>query len=301
MCQTYPRPARAWRVATLLLLSLALVGPPPAVVAAPLAADESAGSESSGSRPELALSSKQTDHAELAAGYGRLPLSFEGNRGQADPSVDFLAHGSGYTLLLSGGELLLSVRQPRTASADPDTVDEQPPSVLRLQLHGANPVLQAEGEALLPGTVNYLLGNDPSRWHTGIPTYARVRYPEVYPGVDLVYYGNQGQLEYDFVVAPGADPRLIRLAFDGAEQVRLEDTGGLVVQVAGAQLHQAAPLLYQDGPQDRQVVAGGYIVDELGEVGFAVGAYDTTRPLIIDPCWSTPPTSAAAASAATWA
>src|SRR5947209_3262787 len=115
------------------------------------------------------------------------------------------------------------------------------------------------------------------------PNLRRVQYRQVYLGIDVVYYGNQGQLENDFVLAPGADPSLIRLTFEGTEQVRLEDTGALLVQVAGAELRQAPPVVYQERPDGRQAVAGGYTVNEHGEIGFVVGAYDATRPLIIDP------------------
>jgi hypothetical protein len=242
------------------------------------------GNDDSRGRPLTEAGEPIGDHPLVDALYGKLALSFEANEGQADSSADFVAHGSGYTLLLSAGDAMLSLPQPRAPSAAVSTL-EQPPSVLRLQLklEGADQHPQGSGEDVLPGTVNYFGGNDPSQWRTGIPTYAQVRYQEVYPGVDLVLYGRQGQLEYDFVVDPGIDPRLIRLGFVGAEQVELDAAGDVVLHVPGGQLRQAAPVIYQDGPEGRQKVAGGYALDDVGNLGFAVGAYDPTRPLIIDP------------------
>src|SRR5262249_5590233 len=147
----------------------------------------------------------------------------------------------------------------------------------------ANPTPQLAGLDRLPGTSNYLLGNDPSRWHTDIPNYARVEARGVYPGVDLVYYGNQRQLEYDFTVAPGADPGAIRLAFPGAESATLDAEGDLVLETAGGAVVQHAPVLYQEADGVRQAVSGQFVVAGDGQVGFAVGSYDRGRPLVIDP------------------
>jgi hypothetical protein len=129
---------------------------------------------------------------------------------------------------------------------------------------------------------NYLLGNDPSRWRTGIVSFAQVRYGEVYPGVDLVYYGSGRDLEYDFVVSPGADPSAIRMLIEGAERVRVDETGDLVLEVGGGEIRQRAPAIYQDGPAGRERVPGGYAVHG-DTVTFVVGAYDPTRPLVVDP------------------
>jgi hypothetical protein len=140
----------------------------------------------------------------------------------------------------------------------------------------------AEGVDPLPGATNYLLGDDPSRWRTGIVSFATARYVGVVPGVDLVYYGAGRDVEYDFVVAPGADPAAIRLAVEGAERVRVDESGDLVLSVAGGELRLRAPAIYQEGPGGRERVAGGYEVR--GDVvTFAVGAYDPARPLVLDP------------------
>jgi hypothetical protein len=158
--------------------------------------------------------------------------------------------------------------------------------VLRLQLVGAHAAAPVVGEDPLAGTSNYFIGNDPRQWRTGIPTYGRVAYQGVYPGVDLVYYGNQQQLEYDFTVAPGTDPGLIRLHVEGAQSPSLDGQGDLVLHTAGGDVVEHAPVLYQDRAGGRQTVAGWFVLEEGDQVGFAVGSYDRSRPLIIDPILS---------------
>ena len=155
----------------------------------------------------------------------------------------------------------------------------------RIHLLGGNPAAHASGTGRLPGIANYFLGNDPSQWRTRIPTYAQVRYPEVYPGIGLVYYGNQQQLEYDFQVAPGADAGQIRLEFAGAQSLSVDAAGDLQVQVGEQRLVQHKPVVYQEvaGHAGRwRLVAAGFVVRGQ-EVGFALGTYDRREPLIIDP------------------
>jgi uncharacterized repeat protein (TIGR01451 family) len=208
--------------------------------------------------------------------YGKLPLSFEANQGQADPAARFLSRGQGYALSLMPGGADLSLRRP--------TADGQPSSALvHMRLVGANLAAQAAGLDKLPGTNNYLIGNDPAGWRTNIPTYARVQYSGVYPGVDLVYYGNQRQLEYDLVVAPGADPHAIGLRFDGADGVSLDASGDLVLQTQLGPVHMSRPVTYQQTSAGRTAIASHYVVNEQNQVGFAVGAYDSSRTLVIDP------------------
>ena len=155
-----------------------------------------------------------------------------------------------------------------------------------MQLVGASAAPQVVGQDQLPGVSNYLIGNDPSQWHTDIPNYAQVEEQSVYPGVDLVYYGNQQQLEYNFTVAPGADPGVIRMAFTGAESATLDDQGNLVLQTAGGPVVEQAPVLYQESGGVRQSVAGQFVLEGNGQVGFAVGSYDPSQPLVIDPILS---------------
>src|SRR5262249_18788253 len=171
--------------------------------------------------------------ATVEATYGKLPLHFKANQGQSDPQVQFLARGNGYTLFLTATEAVLALRNAEhmaNGRTKPKQNDEAKPpyssfgdqqsllsteAVLRMQLVDANPQPHVTGEDELPGKSNYFFGNDPAQWHTSIPTYTKVRYENVYPGVDLVYYSNQGQLEYDFIITPDADPYVIRLAFNG--------------------------------------------------------------------------------------
>jgi hypothetical protein len=220
--------------------------------------------------------------ATAAAAYGQLPLSFEANQGQADPAVDFVAHAQGYALALNAREAVLSLHKNAAKQTGVDVEMPEPANVLHVQLNGADPRAPLVAQDLLPGTANYFIGNDPAQWHSAIPTYARVGYRTIYPGVDLVYYGHQGQLENDFVVAPGADPSRIRLAFDGADGFDVDATGALVIHTAGGDVRLQAPVIYQEG-SDRQAVSGTYVLTDVAEVGFAVGAYDAAKPLIIDP------------------
>ena len=241
--------------------------------------------------------------ARIQADYGKLPYTFEANGGQADAAVKFLARGPGYSLFLTPGEAVLSlhtsqpnpaprprpgarpeaVSAPTPAAASEPTAVVTPPAVLRLSLVGANPEPVIHGEAALPGKVNYLRGKDPAAWRTGLSTYAKVRYEGVYPGVDLVYYGTQGQLEYDLVLAPGADPTVIRLAFAGADQMRLDDTGNLVLTLGAQQVIQQTPRVYQETNGKRTPIPTRYVLADNRQVSLAIGDYDAERALVIDP------------------
>jgi hypothetical protein len=232
--------------------------------------------------------------ALLAQSFGQRPLSFEANLGQTDPTVRFLSRGQGYSLFLTPTEAVLSLRKaasqskPQSNSPLPGKIKPVTADVLRMQLQGANPAATVEGLNQLPGKTHYLRGKDPKAWRTGIPSYAKVKYSAVYPGIDLVYYGKQRQLEYDFIVAPGADPKTIRLQFSGAEQLALDDKGRLVVTTPGGGVIQHKPVIYQEIDGVRKEVAGSYALhpDKQGktaDVGFQVARYDTSRPLVIDP------------------
>src|SRR5512132_494930 len=224
--------------------------------------------------------------AEIETNYGKLPLSFEANQGQTDSQVKFLARGRGYALFLTSTEAVLSLAKPQ-AQARPETSATSSPeasgTVLAMQLSGANPEPQVTGKDALRGRVNYFRGKDPAHWHTQIPTYAKVAYEGIYPGVDLAYYGNQGQLEYDFVVAPGADPGALKLVFRGADRIEINAAGELVLSTASGDIRMHAPVIYQETAGVRTPVAGGYVLKEPQQVSFEVAAYDTSRPLVIDP------------------
>jgi hypothetical protein len=224
--------------------------------------------------------------AEIGSNYGKLPLSFEANQGQTDSQVKFLARGRGYALFLTPAEAVLSLAKPQArayAETSAPSSPEASGTVLAMQLSGANLEPQVIGKDALPGRVNYLRGKDPARWHTQIPTYAKVAYEGIYPGVDLVYYGNQGQLEYDFVVAPGGDPGVLKLVFRGADRIEINAAGELVLATASGDIRMHAPVIYQETAGVRTTVAGGYVLKETQEVSFEVAAYDTSRPLVIDP------------------
>ena len=155
-----------------------------------------------------------------------------------------------------------------------------------MDLVGANAQAQATGLDAQGGTSNYFVGNDPSQWHTGIANYGQVKYQNVYSGVNLIYYGNQRQLEYDFVLAPGADPGSIQLAFTGAAGIPLDSSGDLVLHTSGGDVVEHAPVIYQDNNGVRQAVSGHYVLEANRQVGFEVGAYDPTKSLVIDPVLS---------------
>jgi uncharacterized repeat protein (TIGR01451 family) len=194
-------------------------------------------------------------------------LDFEENQGQTDPRVKFLARGSGYTLFLSSEGATL-----RTGTA-----------VMRLRLAAANRTSSIAGTDELVGKSHYFLGRDPAKWRTGILHYRRVKYREVYPGVDLVYYGNPGRLEYDFLIQPGADMTRIRFELDGADIDRVDEGGDLVIRMGGAEVHQAPPVIYQEWGGRRHFLTGRYVVRGGHQVGFQVEAYRADRMLIIDP------------------
>src|SRR5438105_578713 len=189
--------------------------------------------------------------AEIADHYGKLPLSFEANEGQTDPEVKFTSHGPGYDMFLTATGAVLTLRPPRpqadqlkpTAPTEREP-DHQPPdvSVLRLKMIGANPQARTQGEEPLPGKINYLTGNDPQKWHVNIPTYRKVYYTEVYPKVDLVYYGNRTELEYDFVVAPGGDVQAIRFQVEETDRVTLDEAGNLHLAINDSKVTLRKPV-----------------------------------------------------------
>jgi hypothetical protein len=209
-------------------------------------------------------------------------LRFEANHGVTDPQVDFIARGRGYTVFLTPREAVLSLRGPAT-SMDRHGQGQPNAAALRVRLVGANAQPKVMGLEELPGRVNYFRGSNPAQWRTNIPTHAKVRYEEIYSGIDLIYYGNQRQLEYDFVVRSGADPTSIVLAFEGAQNIEVDPQGDLLLHLAGGTIRHRKPLMYQEVDGDRREIAGSYMLMGAREVGFKVAAYDSSRPLVIDP------------------
>jgi len=261
--------------------------------------------------------------------YGKLPLSFEANLGQMDPSVKFLSRGSGYNLLLRGDEAVLTLRNandaaqkskgrrsnvnvslgsraldlfhlqaaeldnnfaPREPRSQTPSSESQAPEVLRMRLVGANRAVKVKGLDELPGKSNYFSGKDPKKWRTNVPTYAKVKYEGVYPGIDLVYYGHQRQFEYDFVVGPGANPKTIGLGIENPNsKIGMDRNGDLVVGLAFGEVRLLKPRVYQPGVPNSGSANSPIVIQKAKFVvannciGFDIPSYDKTKPLIIDP------------------
>ncbi len=266
-----------------------------AVLLAVLAVVERSGG---GAQPKtdasLATPSATPNDAGLEEAYGRLPIAFEANRGQSDPAVKFLSRGPGHTLFLTPTQAVLNLTETlsttsddlgRSAASKAGNASAGEPgkgSTVRMELLGGNPSTRAVGQEPLAGKVNYLRG-DASRSLTDVPTFRRAAFQGVYPGIDLAWYGKQGQLEYDFTVGPGADPTMISLGFEGAHRLGLDDNGDLVVETQSGSLRHQAPFIYQEVGGSRQRVPGRFVLTGDRQVGFSIGAYDTSRPLVIDP------------------
>ncbi|HEY0172939.1 MAG TPA: SBBP repeat-containing protein [Pyrinomonadaceae bacterium] len=226
--------------------------------------------------PEKPRDAAHTDErAHATPDFGRLPLTFEANRGQAAPRVRYLARGAGYTLALGLDGALLSLK---LRDADGGRAGQ-----LRMSFPGANREARPAGLGLTEAVSNYLKGRDPRRWVTGVENYARVVYAGLYEGVDLVFHGTGGRLEYDFVIAPGADAGRVKVRFDGAARAGVEPDGTLVLHTRAGEVRQPRPVAYQGEGDARTYVACDYTLTNSGEVGFRLGAYDRARELVIDP------------------
>jgi len=239
--------------------------------------------------------------AKVAESYGKLPLSFETNHGQADGRVKFLSRTGGYTLFLTGDEAVLAFRGKRAKDAAPKGASDLQESArrgkprlygigseaaafrLRMKLRNADPAARITGTDELAGTNNYFIGKDPAKWCTNVPTYAKVKYEGIYSGIDLVYYGNQRQLEYDFIVAPGADPRRIAFDVSGAKRIRQDAHGELVFKMGEGEIRWPKPVVYQEKDGARELVAARYAITDGNRVGFELAKYDISKPLYIDP------------------
>jgi len=225
---------------------------------------------------------------DLANAYGKLPMAFEANEGQSDPDVRYLSRGAGYELFLTNQEAVLELRQQQPGSKFKAAEHRklrgaETATVLRMRFNGSNPAPEVAGTDRLPGNVNYLIGNDPKKWHTDVPSYSSVHYKNVYPGVDALFYGRERRLEYDFIVAPGADPKAIALNMEGARKLGLNSRGDVVINVAGGKLALQKPVVYQEINGERREVAGNYAISKDQQIRFAIGDYDHTQPLTIDP------------------
>ena len=222
------------------------------------------------SAPIFAVAS--SNKVNVAKHYGQLPLAFEPALPGSNKEVKFLARGNGYALFLENHEAVLELRGNSKASA-----------MVRMELAGANTAPDFSALEQLPGKSNYFIGNNPEDWHTNIPQYRKVLERNVYRGVNLVYYGTQGQLEYDFDVAPGTDPSVIHLAFQGARDVQIDTQGELHVNTAAGEVRLRKPVAYQEIAGSKQPVPVGYVLKNKNSVAFQVAEYDPRNPLVIDP------------------
>jgi hypothetical protein len=244
----------------------------------------------------LAMSSglaaqRPIEAASAISRLGELPLYFEANQGQVDERVQFFARGLEHAVYLEPGGVAIALREDapvRGAARLPQLRQTNSPVIrlVRMNLVGANANPRVEEQGKLSGKVNYLLGNEPAQWQRDVPTFARVQYHGVYPGVDLIYYGNQQELEYDFLVAPGADPSAIALRFEGADRLEIDSGGDLILHVGSNQLRQHKPVVYQTIAGVRQEVPGRYRLEDGQRVTFVIGQYDRSHGLVIDPVLS---------------
>lgn len=233
--------------------------------------------------------------AKVSASYARLPMSFEINAGQTDDSVKFFARGHGYGLFFTADEAVLALHKgdermgkAQSKNNPATSQDEDRDSVVRMRLIGANRSPEVVGEDEQVGKSNYFIGNDPAKWQRDVSRYSKVRYKGVYSGIDQLFYGNQSELEYDFIVSPLADYRNIRMSFTGAKSVNVDQrSGDLVIKTKDrGEIRQPQPYVYQKINGEKKEITSRYILevkDENTSVSFQVGEYDQTKPLIIDP------------------
>jgi hypothetical protein len=228
--------------------------------------------------------------ASIAKNYGQLPLSFEVNMGQIDDSVRFLSRGNEYILYLTSTEMVLSLKhgfreeKQEGSKKDHKTSQYKPitSDVVWIRFIGSNPNPKITGIDELQGKSNYFIGNDPTKWQAYVSNFSKVKIEKVYPRIDLVYYGNQRQLEYDWIVAPGADPKIIRFEVESKGDLKIDSQGNLILDDKG-EVRMNKPLIYQQRDGDITEIAGEYVVLSKREVGIQVSTYDTTLPLMIDP------------------
>jgi len=222
------------------------------------------------------------NHERVATLLSSFPMSFEPNQGQSNAKVKFLSRGIGYTVFFDADEAVLTLPEGKGAMPPRAGKPNQSEEVaLRMQFVGGNPTAELSAHDELIGKSNYLFGNNPEKWRTGIAHFREVEYRNIYPRVDLLFYGNPRKLEYDFVVNPGGNPELIRVRLRGADQIRL-DGENLSVKVGQRYLQITKPLIYQESESGRKHVEGHFVVFR-DEYSFRVGRYDHAKPLIIDP------------------
>jgi hypothetical protein len=293
-----PKPAASrGSVCALCVVPLLAVVSVALLAFSPAAHRSNAGAAPAGAFATQARTVAPAARGRMQASYAALPLAFEQNQGQADAPVKYLARGSGYMLFLTGDDAVFSLRSPsaenRTSAGTGPGLQAEGPrqgapqkystAVVRMRLAGGNSLAKVAASDLLPGKSNYYLGDDPSKWRTDVARYARVSYQNVYPGVNLAYHGAQRQLEFDFVVAPGANPAPIGLQFTGAAGIRTDDSGNLIIASTAGNVLLHKPVAYQEQHGARQAVDARFTLKAGNQVRFELGNYDHSRELVIDP------------------
>jgi hypothetical protein len=232
----------------------------------------------------------------LQAAYAALPLAFEPNQGQTDAQVKYMARANGYTLFLTNRDAVFAFHSKTSASqlgmraraamahaSSAPVAQEKPPAVVRMRLVGESSSAQITAANQLPGKSNYYLGNDPKKWQTNVSQYARVAYRNIYPGIDLAYYGEQSKLEFDFIIAPASSPVPIDFAFSGAKHLAIDTSGNLIVSSIAGDVVLHKPVAYQQQNGSRQTVDARFVLKGKNQVSFDLGSYDRSRELVIDP------------------
>jgi len=245
-----------------------------------------------------ALSADQRGRAQ--AGMGKLPLAFEANQGQTDPQVKYMARGNGYTVFLTANDTVFALQSPSGASTgaaskhgfgtrgsrQDQTEKKNVSAAIHMRAVGGNPRARIAAGSQLPGVTNYYIGTDRSKWQAGVKQYATVAYRDVYPGVNMAFHGEQRQLEFDFIVAAGANAAPVSLGFSGAQKIATDASGNLLLSSAAGEVVLHKPVAYQERDGLRQNVSAEFVQEGNNQVGFTLGAYDHTRALVIDPALS---------------
>jgi hypothetical protein len=211
-----------------------------------------------------------------AAGLNGLPISFEENHGQVDSNVRYLAHAGKSAIYFTPNEAVLALYSR-------DSKKQPALSALRMRWIGANEHSEMVAERPLPGRINYLIGRDPARWHTGLPTYGQVRYRDLFPGVDAVFFGKDGEIEYDLVLRPGTDPEKISFGLEGVQSMKLAGNGDLVLQLANGEVRHRRPMVYQENDGARRWLSAHYVIHNNKTIGYEIAGVNRKLPLVIDP------------------
>jgi hypothetical protein len=295
-----PVASRGWVCVFCIVPVLAILAAALFVVS-PARHGNSAGSASAASLTPKPGAATPAARARIQASYAALPLAFEQNQGQTDSQVKYMARANGYTLFLTANDAVFSLRS-RASQAESSSVrsasalraknprgqnsEKASTAVVRMQLVGGNSLAKVASGDQLPGKTNYFIGNDPSKWRSNVTRYARVSYADVYPGVNLAFHGAQRQLEFDFVVAPGANPAPIGFHFTGAQRMNTDDSGNLILSSAAGDVLLHKPVAYQEENGARQNVDARFVLKANNQVSFQLGNYDRSRELVIDPAVS---------------